>query len=72
MDFKNKLKGCLIYGAIGDAIGYKYEGSAPTQNVDLNFDWSISDDTQLTLATCEAIFNVEKINPEKVAGKFLE
>lgn len=72
MDFKNKLKGCLVYGAIGDAIGYKYEGFAPTQNVDLNFDWIISDDTQLTLATCEAIFNVAKINPEKVAEKFLE
>ncbi|MDI9340610.1 MAG: ADP-ribosylglycohydrolase family protein [Sediminibacterium sp.] len=72
MDFKNKLKGCLVYGAIGDAIGYKYEGSLSTQNVDLNFDWIISDDTQLTLATCEAIFNVEEINPEKVAGKFLE
>jgi ADP-ribosyl-[dinitrogen reductase] hydrolase len=72
MNFKNRLRGCLIYGAIGDSIGGKYEGTDSNLASDFNFDWSISDDTQLTLATCEAIFDSEKIYPEKVAARFLD
>lgn len=72
MTFKNRLQGCLIYGAIGDAIGGKYEGKYDNSIIDFDFDWSISDDTQLTLATCEAIFDSDKVNPEKIAGKFLD
>jgi ADP-ribosyl-[dinitrogen reductase] hydrolase len=72
MNFKDRLKSCLIYGAIGDSIGGKYEGTSSNQINDFSFDWSISDDTQLTLATCEAIFDTEKIKPEKVAARFLD
>jgi len=72
MNFKDRLRGCLIYGAIGDSIGGKYEGTASNQSIDFDFGWSLSDDTQLTLATCEAIFDSEKIKPEKVAAKFLD
>lgn len=72
MNFKSRLKGCLIYGAIGDSIGGKYEGTATNLVIDFSGDWSISDDTQLTLATCEAIFDSEKIRPEKVAARFLD
>jgi ADP-ribosyl-[dinitrogen reductase] hydrolase len=71
MTFKDKLKGCLVCGAIGDAIGSRYEGTNSNCNVDFDFDWLISDDTQLTLATCEAIHNSE-VKPEKVAANFLE
>jgi ADP-ribosyl-[dinitrogen reductase] hydrolase len=71
MDLKDRLKGCLICGAIGDSIGGKYEGSGYHNAIDYNFDWTISDDTQLTLATCEAIFDKEKVSPELVAAKFL-
>ncbi len=71
MNSSNRLKGCLIYGAIGDCVGGKYEGTGSNQEIDFDFDWSISDDTQLTLATCEAIYDSEKINPEKVAAQFL-
>ncbi|MBI1307032.1 MAG: hypothetical protein GC181_10560 [Bacteroidetes bacterium] len=67
----DKLKGCLMLGAIGDSIGGKYEGTQFNQHVDLNSDWQISDDTQLTLATCEAICYSEHVNPEKVAARFL-
>ena len=72
MNFKDRLKGCLICGAIGDSIGGKYEGQGSNQIIDFDFDGSISDDTQLTLATCEAIFDSEKIFPEKVAARFLD
>jgi ADP-ribosylglycohydrolase len=72
MNLKSRLKGCLIYGAIGDSLGGKYEGSRPNPVINFNFDWSISDDTQLTIATCEAIYDSEKIDPAKVAERFVD
>ncbi len=71
MDLKERLKACLTAGAIGDAIGYKYENTDNNQEVDSDFDWYISDDTQLTIATCEAIGDAVEILPEKVAERFL-
>lgn len=71
---RNKIKGCLIGGAIGDALGYPVEfknykkiikkyGDQGIQEYDLNYLWQngsyndaqISDDTQMTLYTAEAI-----------------
>jgi ADP-ribosylglycohydrolase len=72
MNLNDRLKGCLIYGAIGDSIGGKYEGEDSNLTIDFDFNWSISDDIQLTLATCEAIFDSGKINPAKVAARFLD
>ncbi len=71
MDLKERLKACLTAGAIGDAIGYKYENTDNNQEVDFDFDWYISDDTQLTIATCEAIGDAIEILPERVAERFL-
>lgn len=72
MNIQEKLKSCLIYGAIGDCIGGKYEGLKDNVYIDFDFDWNISDDTQLTLATCEAIFDSDIVNPAKIANSFLE
>lgn len=69
---KNNLKGCLVAGAIGDAIGGKYEGRYNNSFVDWDGALNISDDTQLTLATCDAIFDSKIVSGERVAGKFLE
>jgi len=71
MNLKQRLEGCLIAGAIGDALGYRYENIDYVLNVDFDFNWLVSDDTQLTLATCEAIYNAIEIVPEKVAERFL-
>jgi len=71
MNFKDKLYGCLVCGAIGDSVGGRYEGSDTVDHVDFNFEWAISDDTQLTLATCEAIYNTSGVHPEKIAERFL-
>lgn len=68
---KDKLKGCLMYGAIGDSIGGRYEGLPFNNEVSFDFDWTISDDTQLTLSTCEAIHLESNISAEKVAANFL-
>ena len=72
MNLKDRIKGCLIYGAIGDSIGGRYEGTVSNKSIDFDFEWSISDDTQLTLATCEAIYDSKKVLPEKVAARFLD
>ncbi|QIK58324.1 hypothetical protein G7050_00120 [Dysgonomonas sp. HDW5A] len=71
MDIKDRLRGCLIAGAIGDAIGYRYECMNDVADVIFDFDWIISDDTQLSIATCEAIYDELDIKPEKVAERFL-
>ena len=50
-----RIVGCILGGAIGDALGGPFEGV----RVPITFEppdiWLVSDDTQLTLATCEAI-----------------
>ncbi|MCP4137330.1 MAG: hypothetical protein GY754_40560 [bacterium] len=71
MTFKERLRACLICGAIGDAIGSRYEGTNLSGQIDHNFNWTISDDTQLTLATAEAIYNADNISPEKIAERFV-
>jgi ADP-ribosylglycohydrolase len=52
----DQITGSLVGGAIGDAFGVPYEGSAPPVRIDEEAQWRLSDDTQLTLATCEASF----------------
>ena len=58
---QDAVLGCLLGGAIGDAIG----GVAERGRVGL------SDDTQLTLATCEAICDAGVAEPSALAAAFL-
>ncbi|NJO90043.1 MAG: ADP-ribosylglycohydrolase family protein [Chloroflexia bacterium] len=58
--YLDKIKASLILGAIGDCIGSSYEGMESTDNVDFNKEWLPTDDTQLTLATAEAIIKKKK------------
>lgn len=68
----NKFKGCLIGGAIGDALGYPIEFVKPSKNDKVTrFDDKgiISDDTQMTLFTANGLlwgqtrFNLRGISP---------
>ena len=68
----NKFKGCLIGGAIGDALGYPIEFVKPSKNDKISrFDGKgiISDDTQMTLFTANGLlwgqtrFNLRGIAP---------
>jgi ADP-ribosyl-[dinitrogen reductase] hydrolase len=52
--------GCLLAGALGDAFG----GIAERGRL------CLSDDTQLTLATCEAILAAGEVNPASIAEIF--
>ena len=68
---KDKLLGCIVGGAIGDAIGSYYETMRGISSVKLDVLSGITDDTQLTLATCESILEVGAVLPENIAKHFL-
>ncbi len=76
-----RFKGCIIGGAIGDAYGSGYENEIKEkEDVFYLFgkpevkepNWQITDDTQLTLATIEAITKDGGLNPETIANQFLK
>jgi ADP-ribosylglycohydrolase len=68
---ENRILGCLLGGALGDAIGSHFEGGLPQQGFSIPKNLRISDDTQLTIATCEAIIETGRVDPDAVANHFL-
>ena len=83
MTISERFKGCILGGAIGDAYGSAYENIPKEENSENTYylfgkpqvetpKWRITDDTQLTLATCEAIIENESLNAEVFAKKYLE
>jgi ADP-ribosylglycohydrolase len=58
-------------GALGDAIGARFEGAAREFHFAIPSELRITDDTQLSLATCESIVDCGTVNPEVVAAHFL-
>ena len=83
MNISERFKGCILGGAIGDAYGSAYENIPKEENSENTYylfgkpkvevpKWRITDDTQLTLATCEAIIENESLNAEIFAEKYLE
>lgn len=67
----DRLEGCLAGGAIGDAIGSVYEGQPVIEKVDLEVGHDITDDTQLTMATCEAIIEAGNVSAAGIAHHML-
>jgi ADP-ribosyl-[dinitrogen reductase] hydrolase len=70
MNFHEKIYGCLLGGAIGDCLGGPYEGGKPTSEFSIHSNWNLSDDTQLSLATCEAISRSGEVDPTTIAATF--
>lgn len=71
---RDRILGCIVGGAIGDSCGGAYEGRVAPVDVNLESSehWHLSDDTQLTLATCEAIIRRGRVDAEAIAGSFAE
>lgn len=67
---QERLAGCLLGGALGDALGAHFEGRPTNAAFLIPLSLHITDDTQLTLATCEAIVEAGKVCPAAVADHF--
>ena len=61
---RESILGCILGGAIGDAAGSGFEGGSSGGA------WAVTDDTQLTLATCEGLLE-GGLDPEAVAAAYL-
>ena len=64
---KERIAGCLLAGALGDSIGACYENQSAAQFT-IPTGLCITDDTQLTLATCESIIERRCVDPESIAS----
>jgi ADP-ribosyl-[dinitrogen reductase] hydrolase len=70
-DFQ-RIIGCILGGAIGDAFAGPYEGAPAPIAIDYQLEWRLSDDTQLTLATCEAISTSRQVDPAIISSTFVQ
>jgi ADP-ribosylglycohydrolase len=71
MSTVERIIGCILGGAIGDAFAGPYEGATPPVTISHQLGWRLSDDTQLTLATCEAISHSQKVDPATISATFV-
>ena len=63
--------GSIVGGALGDGWGRPFEGTVPRGAIRVPDELVVTDDTQLTLATCEAVIDGGIIDPAKIAERFL-
>src|SRR5260370_24784816 len=72
MSRRDRILGSLLGGALGDAWGGPWEGKTGPVPFEMQQRASLSDDTQLTLATCESIIEHKRVDPEHLAPRFAE
>ena len=68
----DRVRGGIIGGAIGDAMGGPFEGKTGPIQIESHYDWALSDDSQVTLATCESIIESGSVLPAAIANRFLQ
>lgn len=71
VNHEQRIVGCLVGGALGDAIGANFENMPPGTQFIIPDSLFVTDDTQLTLATAEAILADPTVEPEVVAQAFV-
>lgn len=69
---EDQVLGCILGGALGDAWGGPWEGHTGPLLFEIPLQSRISDDTQLTLATCESVTEKGSVDPENLAAHFLD
>src|SRR5262245_38557203 len=69
---RDRIIASILAGAIGDGWGRPYEGRPPPPRVEIPRQLLISDDTQLTLATCDAVIEARRVDPERIAASFVK
>lgn len=67
---RERIVGALTAGALGDALGSPFEGAEPDPSRTLPSRSGFTDDTELTLATCEAILTAQGIDLEVIATHY--
>ncbi len=72
MNKNDQIAGCIFGGAIGDAFGGHYENNKPPIVFTDEHEMLLSDDTQLTLATCESIAFAGRVDPSHICTHFAE
>ena len=66
-----RITGCLLAGALGDSIGAFYENqTAPEFAIPSHL--RVTDDTQLTIATCESIIASSGVDAESIAARMTD
>ncbi len=65
---RSRILGCILGGALGDAWGGPWEGNPGRLAFQIPLRSSVSDDTQLTLATCESIIENGGVHAERLAS----
>jgi hypothetical protein len=71
MNLKDRILGCILGGALGDAWSGPWEGRVGPVQFQIPVRPKLSDDTELTLATCESMIETGTIEPENVATHFV-
>jgi len=82
MHKQERLAGCILAGAIGDAWGSGYENLPKRPDTSTTFylyppppskpRWQLTDDTQLTLVTLEALCQSPQLSPELLAARLVD
>lgn len=69
---KDRVSGSLLAGALGDAWGVPFEGCTGPAHFSIPECPIFSDDTQLTVATCESVLDCGYVDPANIATRFLK
>src|SRR6478735_4838064 len=67
----DRAVGCILGGAIGDGWGRAFDGDVPHTPAPAPDELVVTDDTELTIATCEAVLQTGHADPEHIAARFL-
>jgi len=69
MPYRDRIEPTLLAGALGDAVGARYEGGVAAP-FEIAAPLALTDDTQMTIATCEGLVEATTVDPARIASRF--